>query len=247
LNSSVGVPGGLAAWLNRANAGSLLGWVQSLGQLVAYHAFVIAVTVAVLFALFRQGESLAVQLAHGVRRRFGETGTAYLELAIAALRATVNSMVLLGLADGIVLGIAYALVHVASPAAWGAVAGLAAMLPFIGYFVVAAVCAEFVARHAAASAVLIGAIGFAILFTGDKFVRPMLTAGGSRLNFLGALMGTIGGLQTFGLLGMFIGPVVIALAGRCAASGCTNLTLPTLAALLYACPQNERGRSQFTG
>ena len=50
-----------------------------------------------------------------------------------------------------------------------------------------------------------------MLFTNDKFVRPTLMAGRARINFLGALMGTLGGLQTFGLLGVFIGPVVIAL------------------------------------
>ena len=38
----------------------------------------------------------------------------------------------------------------------------------------------------------------------------MLMAKGARLDFLGALMGTVGGLQTFGLLGIFIGPVIVA-------------------------------------
>jgi predicted PurR-regulated permease PerM len=35
-------------------------------------------------------------------------------------------------------------------------------------------------------------------------------AKGARLDFLGALMGTVGGLQTFGLLGIFIGPMIVA-------------------------------------
>jgi predicted PurR-regulated permease PerM len=38
----------------------------------------------------------------------------------------------------------------------------------------------------------------------------MLMARGARLHFLGALMGTVGGLQTFGLLGIFIGPTIVA-------------------------------------
>jgi predicted PurR-regulated permease PerM len=49
-----------------------------------------------------------------------------------------------------------------------------------------------------------------VLFSIDKFVRPMLMAKGARLDFLGALMGTVGGLQTFGLLGIFIGPMIVA-------------------------------------
>jgi predicted PurR-regulated permease PerM len=210
-NSTAGAPGGLTALVSHADTGSTLRWVQSVGQLIAYHAFVAAVTVVVLFSLFRQGESLAVLLARGVGRRFGRAGTAYLGLAIAALRATVSSLVVIGLADGILLGLAYAAVHVPSPAAWGALTGLAAMLPFVGYVAVAAVCIGLLVRGAAASAVLIGGIGLAVLFTNDKFVRPTLMAGRARINFLGALMGTLGGLQTFGLLGVFIGPVIIAL------------------------------------
>ena len=84
------------------------------------------------------------------------------------------------------------------------------MLPFIGYFAVAAVCAAQIAHDATASALMVGAVGVSVLFLSDKFVRPMLMAKGARLDFLGAFMGTVGGLQTFGLLGIFIGPVIVA-------------------------------------
>lgn len=89
-----------------------------------------------------------------------------------------------------------------------------AMLPFIGYFAVAAVCLSQLAHGATASALLIGVVGFAMLFLSDKFVRPMLMAKETQLDFLGALMGSVGGLQTFGLLGIFIGPMIIAVAKR---------------------------------
>ena len=84
------------------------------------------------------------------------------------------------------------------------------MLPFIGYFVVAAVCVSQLAHDATASALLVGTVGFIVLFCIDKFVRPMLMAKRARLAFLGALMGTVAGLQTFGLLGIFIGPMIVA-------------------------------------
>ena len=129
---------------------------------------------------------------------------------VAALRATVQSMVLVGLIDGIAMGIIYATMHIPSPIAWGAVTGILAMLPFIGYSAVAAVCVSQLAHDATASALLVGAVGFVVLFSIDKFVRPMLMAKGARLDFLGALMGTVGGLQTFGLLGIFIGPMIVA-------------------------------------
>ena len=210
-NSGAGVPGGLSAWFSRADAGSLMRRAQFVGQFVAYHAFVAAFTVIVLFTLFRHGESLAGLLARRFGERFGAPGIRYIGIAVAALRATANSMFLVGLIDGVSLGIAYALAHVPSPVAWGAVTGILAMFPFLGYCAVAAVCMDLLAHDSAWSAMSIGIAGIAVLFVSDKFVRPTLMAQGARLNFMGALVGTLGGLETFGLLGVFIGPVVIAL------------------------------------
>jgi len=209
-NEALGAPGGLSALLSRVEGGSLLRSLQSVGHLILYHAFVVAITVVALVLLFRRGEALAESLARRIDEQFGQLGANFVGVAVGALRATVQSMVLVGLIDGIALGITYATAHIPSPAAWGAVTGILAMLPFIGYFAVAAVCVAQLGHDASASVLMVGAVGFAVLFLSDKFVRPMLMAKGARLDFLGAFMGTIGGLQTFGLLGIFIGPVIVA-------------------------------------
>ena len=209
-NDAAGAPGALSALLGRVEDSSLLRSLQSVGHLVAYHAFVVAITVVALVFFFRRGEELAKALAHRIDEQFGRLGGQFVEVAVAALRATVQSMVLVGLIDGIAMGIIYAAVHVPSAIAWGAVTGILAMLPFIGYFAVAAVCASQLVHDAAASALLVGAVGFVVLFCVDKFARPMLMTRGARLDFLGALMGTVGGLETFGLLGIFIGPMIVA-------------------------------------
>jgi predicted PurR-regulated permease PerM len=222
-NDAAGTPGGLSALLRRVEGSSLLHSLQSVGQLIAYHAFVVAITVVALVFLFRRGEELAEALAHHIDEQVGRLGRKFVGVAVAALRATVQSMVLVGLIDGIVMGIIYAIVHIPSPIAWGAVTGILAMLPFVGYSAVAAVCVTQLAHHATASALLVGALGFAVLFSSDKFVRPMLMAKGARLDFLGALMGTVGGLQTFGLLGIFIGPMIVAVGKAMLDEWLTNL------------------------
>jgi predicted PurR-regulated permease PerM len=209
-NDALGAPGSLSALLSRIEGNSLLHSLQSAGHLIVYHAFVVSVTVVTLVLLFRQGEALAELLARRIDEQFGQPGAKFVGVAIAALRATVQSMVLVGLIDGIAMGITYSTAHIPSPVAWAAVTGILAMLPFIGYFAVAAVCVAQIAHDATASALIVGAIGFTVLFLSDKFARPMLMAKGARLDFLGALMGTVGGLQSFGLLGIFLGPVIVA-------------------------------------
>ena len=210
-NETLGAPGGISALLSRVEEGSLLRSLQSVGHLIVYHTFVVAITVVALVLFFRHGEALAESLARRIDEQFGQLGANFVGVAVGALRATVQSMVLVGLIDGIALGITYAIAHVPSPVAWGAVTGILAMLPFIGYFAIAAVCVAQLGHAAFTSVLMVGAVGFAVLFLSDKFVRPMLMAKGARLDFLGAFMGTVGGLQTFGLLGIFIGPVMVAL------------------------------------
>jgi predicted PurR-regulated permease PerM len=201
---------GVSVLLTRVEDSSLLHSLQSAGHLIAYHAFVVAITLVALVFLFRRGEELAQALAHRIDEQCGRLGGKFVGVAVAALRATVQSMVLVGLIDGFAMGIVYATVHIPSPIAWGAVTGILSMLPFIGYAAVAAVCVAQLTHDATASALLVGAVGFAVLFFSDKFVRPMLMVKGARLDFLGALMGTVGGLQTLGLLGIFIGPMIVA-------------------------------------
>ena len=55
----------------------------------------------------------------------------------------------------------------------------------------------------------------------------LLMAKGARLDFLGALMGTVGGLQTFGLLGIFIGPMIVAVGKAVLDEWLTARTLPS--------------------
>jgi len=48
------------------------------------------------------------------------------------------------------------------------------------------------------------------MLVGDNLVQPKLIGGAARLSFLWALIGIFGGLQSFGLIGLFVGPVIMA-------------------------------------
>jgi predicted PurR-regulated permease PerM len=49
-----------------------------------------------------------------------------------------------------------------------------------------------------------------LLFIADHFVRPVLIGGATRLPFLLVLFGILGGLETMGILGLFLGPAMMA-------------------------------------
>jgi predicted PurR-regulated permease PerM len=142
-------------------------------------------------------------------------------LAIRAVRATVNGMVVVTLFDGVLTGITYALAGVQRAEVWGAVTGLFAMIPFLGYVAVAGVAMALVVEGAVIAALAVGALGFFVVFAGDKIVRPVLLGGATQLGFVWVLMASLGGLELLGLLGLFVGPVVLAL-GRALLDGWTT-------------------------
>jgi predicted PurR-regulated permease PerM len=211
--AQLGTPGGMSAWLQRADTSAALGWAQTLGQFMAHHLFIVVFTILLLFFLYRGGDALAVRVNHLLQDSLGDRGKSYVELAIRAVRATVNGMVVLALFDGVLTGITYALAGVQRAEVWGAVTGLFAMVPFLGYVAVAGVALALAVEGAVMAALAVCALGFFVLFAGDKIVRPMLVGGAVRLGFVWVLMGSLGGLELLGLLGLFVGPVVLALGG----------------------------------
>ena len=209
----LGSPGGVSAWLQRIDASALLGWAQTLGRFMERHLFIGFFMVFALFFIYRGGEGFADVLRRVVEARLDSRAPRYMALAVRAIRATVGGMVVLALFDGVGTGLLYAASGVPRPHVWGAVTGILAMLPFVGYAVVAGVSVALAAHGADWNALTAGLSGSVVIFVGDKIVRPLLVGGAVKLNLFWVLVGSLGGLQAFGLIGVFVGPVVLALCG----------------------------------
>ena len=74
-----------------------------------------------------------------------------------------------------------------------------------------AVAGLLVYQGASAAAAAIVAWGAAVLFVADHFVRPAIIGNATKLPFLAVLVGILGGVETLGLVGLFVGPVVMTL------------------------------------
>jgi predicted PurR-regulated permease PerM len=86
------------------------------------------------------------------------------------------------------------------------------MIPFAAPLVFGVAALLLAAQGAMVAAIAVAVWGTIVLFVADHFVRPLLIGGAIRLPFLWVLLGILGGLETFGLLGLFLGPVIMALA-----------------------------------
>lgn len=167
-------------------------------------------TLLTLFFLFRDGATLAKQLRDLSDRVIGVRGEQIGAHMVAAVHGTVVGLVLVGLAEGVVLGIVYLAVGLPYPASVGAVTGVLAVIPFGAPLVYAIASLYMISVGKMLAAVVIFAAGSIVVFIADHFVRPVLIGGSARLPFLWVLLGLLGGLETLGFIGLFLGPATMA-------------------------------------
>jgi len=130
----------------------------------------------------------------------------------AVTRAMVYGTGLTALIQGALVGIAFLIVDLPSPVVFGVIAALVGLLPFGGTALVwgpAALVLAVEGRWGATIFLLIW--GTVLVSLVDNVVRPMLVSGRANVGTLTVFIGVLGGLAAFGAIGLFLGPVVLAL------------------------------------
>ena len=163
-----------------------------------------------LLFVYQHGDHLGRQILASSRKLFGEIGIRYALHATASVRATVNGMLLIGLGKGLLIGVGYAFAGVGQPAILGALTGIFAMIPFAAKLIFGACSLVLIAEGHMFEAVGLFTYGMILTLIADNYVRPALIGGAVKLPFLWTLLGIFGGMETFGLLGLFLGPTLMA-------------------------------------
>jgi predicted PurR-regulated permease PerM len=196
--------------LGRIDRSVVLEWMRSLGVQLFARSTILVFTLLALFFLYRDGLTLAHQLAALAARAFGPTGERLGGHVVAAVRGTVDGLVLVGLGEGLLLGLGYAIVGLPHAVLLGALTCVLAMIPFGAPVVFGLGSLFLLAQSGVEAAVGLAVYGVVVAFIADHFVRPVLIGGTARLPFLWVLLGILGGVESFGLLGLFLGPAVMA-------------------------------------
>ncbi len=201
----------LGPFVGHINTGNILGFTRALGIEVASRVTILVFALLTLFFLYRDGQSLMDEAQAISDRLFEQPGARLGRHAVAAVRGTVNGLVLVGLAEGVLLGIAYAVTGLSSQAVLlGLVTAVLATVPF-GAPLVFVACALFLfAKSQTTAAIVLLVVGALVTFAADHFVRPILIGSTTRLPFLWVLLGIFGGIESFGLIGLFLGPAIMA-------------------------------------
>ena len=204
-------PKAATGWLKTINAENASDLFRTLGGQLLHRLFLLFFSLLCLFVLLRNGRVVANRFLETCDRLFGEAGEGLVEKMVDATRGTVNGTVLVAVGEGLLIGVGYLVAGVPNAVLFTIFTTAFAMLPFGAWvaFTTAAVVllSGDGSGFAAAGVFCWGAI---VMLAGDHFVWPTLVGGSARLPFLFAFVGIFGGLAAFGLIGLFLGPVIMA-------------------------------------
>ncbi len=206
----LGDPSAARALLSHINTATLAETAKELGGEVVHRLTIFFFTLLALFFLLRDGRTLAARASALNRRLFGRRGEETAAHMVSAVQGTVYGLVLVGFAEGVLIGIAYLAVGLPNAVPVAALTGVLAVIPFGAPVIFCAAALYLLSAGGLAAAAVVLGVGFAVVFIADHLVRPVLIGGAAHLPFLAVLFGILGGLETFGVLGLFLGPAVMA-------------------------------------
>ncbi len=184
----------------------------------------------ILFFLFRDGRNMLRRTSivlplgvHQVRKlydRIAET-----------LQAIVYGSIAMAVLQGLLTGVSFWFLGMSSPILWATVTALCALLPVIGTgFVLAPAISMLLFSGHWIKALILLAWGMVVVHPIDNVLRPYLIGKRTKLSTLVVFFAILGGLRTFGAMGVFIGPIILA---------------AMLALVSFLREENRQGRLKF--
>jgi len=191
--------------------GTLLGWFAaeagSLGMVFVH--FLLTLTISAF--LFVKGDAVSAGVCRFARRLAGVRGENAAVLAARAIRAVSLGVVVTAFVQSALAGVGLAMVGVPYSGTLTAVTFIfgIAQVGALPVLLPAVIWLYWKEEPLWGTLLLIWTIFLAIL---DSFLRPLLIRRGADLSLFLILAGVIGGLVAFGIIGLFIGPVVLAVS-----------------------------------
>ncbi|WP_114649422.1 AI-2E family transporter [Pseudothauera hydrothermalis] len=192
-------------------------WVsQGSDQLVALvgdvgrNAAKLGFALITVFFLYRDGDRVLAQVEVVLHRFLGQRVDAYLNAVGGMTKAVVWGLIATALAQGLVAGLGYWWAGLPAPVLLGAVTALIAMIPFGTPFAWGSLGIWLLISGETTAGVGLLLWGALVVSWVDNLIRPLVISSATRIPFLLVMFGVLGGLAAFGLVGLFLGPVVLA-------------------------------------
>ncbi|HEY1787841.1 MAG TPA: AI-2E family transporter [Verrucomicrobiae bacterium] len=191
-------------------------WLLKAGLGVGRGLLELALSIFIAFFLFRDGAVFALRLNKTVDRIGGERGRRLLTVAGNTIRGVVYGILGTSLVQAIAAGIGFLIAGVPDAGLLSLLTFFVSIVPVAGTGIVCLPVAIWLFYQGSTGwgiFMLIWGFGVGTL---DNFVKPWLISQGSDMPFLLIFFGVIGGALTFGFIGVFLGPTLLAVGFRIA-------------------------------
>lgn len=191
----------------------LLSAAGNVGQLLARGLLSAVLCLFTCFVLYRDGERLASSFKRGAVRLGGQRIESLLETTRETVRGAVYGMVFTAVVQGILAGLGYWIAGVPVPLLLAGVTTIASFIPFGPFLVYTPATLALLASGAPwwHAALLFGyCVG--VVSSIDNIIRPVFLSKATQMPLVLVVFSIFGGLAAFGMLGLFVGPVIMAIA-----------------------------------
>lgn len=163
-----------------------------------------------LFFFYRDGHTILSQVIKALEMVVGTRVHHYLNTISETTRAVVYGVGLTAIAQAFLAGVSYFVADVPNPMVLTIVTFLFALIPFGPPFAYTSVALWLLSQGQTIEALGVFAWGVCVVSTADNVIRPIVISGATQIPFLLIMFGVLGGIASFGFIGLFIGPVILA-------------------------------------
>jgi predicted PurR-regulated permease PerM len=176
---------------------------------IAHGVLLFALALFVAFFFYLYGEPLAVRLRLILRRIAGMQADRLILVTGATVRGVVYGILGTAIVQGVLTAFGLWVAGVPRPVLLGAVAGFLAVLPVGAPLVWIPAAIWLLASGNVVHGIFLATYGVLAVTGADQLIRPWFISRGAQLPFLLTVLGVLGGALAFGLLGIFLGPVLL--------------------------------------
>jgi predicted PurR-regulated permease PerM len=165
-----------------------------------------------VFFFYRDGPRLAAFVLSLLERLIGERASYYLDLVAGTVQRVVNGVIGTAAAQAVLALIGFLIAGIPGALVWGVVTFLLSLVPMGPPLLWIPATAWLAWKGEYGMAIFLGIWGTFIISGVDNVLKPYLISRGGNLPLVIVLLGVFGGLLTFGFIGLFIGPTLLAVA-----------------------------------
>jgi predicted PurR-regulated permease PerM len=189
-------------------------WLVGATVAVGMGVFQIALSIVLTFFILRDGQELGARVAVAASRIAGTRGQRLITVAGNTVRGVVYGIIGTAVAQGILAGLGFGLAGVPAAALLGVLTFFLSAVPIGPPMVWVPATIWLFSEGKSGWALFLLIWGIFVVSGIDNIIKPYLISHGSKIPFIIVFMGVIGGALAFGLVGVFLGPTLLAVAYR---------------------------------